>query len=59
VLNPETAWIVWTLLESTEWKHLPALGGLLDQDEALMIDIGTLSSVSAAVEQMLKDEKKI
>lgn len=52
--DPETAWTLWTLLRSIEWKHLPSEGGLLDQDEQLMSDIATIEWLSGLIEPMIK-----
>jgi hypothetical protein len=52
--NIETAWRVWTFLDSIEWKHLPDPGGILDQDEHLMTDIATLARMSSLVREELK-----
>jgi hypothetical protein len=54
--DPELAWRVWTLLEATEWKHLPS--ELLDQDEALMSDLASISARSGIVRQIIEIEKK-
>lgn len=42
------------LLERMEWQYLPDAGGLLDQPEALMDDLLTISYVRSRVEEMLK-----
>lgn len=41
--DPDLAWRAYTLLESIEWRALPVAGGLLEQPEALMDDIATIS----------------
>lgn len=51
---PQTAWLLFTLMDSTEWKHLPDPGGLLDQDETLMADVALLSRMSALVYAQLE-----
>lgn len=56
VLDPQRAWSMWTLLESVEWKHLPDAGGLLDQSEALLLDLSTITYQSTVIEQEVKDE---
>jgi hypothetical protein len=45
----EEAWQIWVLLESTDWKHLPLPGGLLDQSERLMSHLGVISKISRFV----------
>jgi hypothetical protein len=51
----EKAWTVWTLLESTGWRHLPMPGGLLDQPDALMSDVAIIAWLSAIVEKHVKE----
>jgi len=51
--NLDLAWLVWTLMEATGWKHLPLAGGLLDQPEALMDDLLTLSWLSGIVREQV------
>ncbi len=58
LLEPEAAWRVWTMLEATEWRHLPQAGGLLDQDEALMSDLAAIGARSSIVRQMIEIEKQ-
>jgi hypothetical protein len=43
--DPSLAWDTWTLMEATGWKHLPHVGGLLDQPQALMDDLMTIAWV--------------
>jgi len=42
-------------MESMDWKFLPDAGGLLDQDDALMRDLTTISWRKAQIEKMLKN----
>jgi len=42
----ETAWRGWTLQEATGWRFLPCPGGLLDQDEALLMDILAIAALN-------------
>lgn len=39
----EEAWRMYTMLEALDWRHLPAAGGLGDQDEVLMNNIFAIS----------------
>lgn len=52
----EMAWGTWTLLEATGWRHLPFVGGLLDQPDVLMTDLATISWLSAIVEDILSGD---
>ena len=45
----ETAYRTWTLMEATGWKYLPCAGGLIDQDEALLMDVLTIAALSERV----------
>ncbi len=47
----ELAWRTWTLLDATEWKHLPHAGGLLDQDGPLMDDVMSIEFMSRRVKE--------
>lgn len=49
----EHSWKVWTLLESTGWRHLPVEGGLLDQPELLLEDLAVISWLSSIVEEQI------
>ena len=45
----ESAWRVWTLQEATGWQFLPCAGGLIDQDEALLMDVLMIAAVNERV----------
>ena len=51
--DPALAWHTWTLMQATGWTFLPYAGGLLDQPEALMDDIMTISLTSQIVKAKL------
>ncbi len=42
------------MLENTGWQFLPAAGGLLDQEAALMEDLFTLSWRKRVVKELMK-----
>jgi hypothetical protein len=48
------AWQMFTWLEACDWQHLPCEGGLLDQPEALMDDLATISHRKSQLKEMLK-----
>lgn len=55
----ESSFAIWSMLDSLDWRYLPDPGGLLDQNEALMSDLATISYASQLVEiQLDSDEKK-
>ena len=33
----------WTLCQAFQWRHLPRPGGLLDQDDAFLHDVGIIA----------------
>jgi hypothetical protein len=45
--------MLYLLMDSTEWRHLPGGGGWLEQDEALMADIVTLARMASYVRAQL------
>ena len=49
---------IWRLVESFEWKHLPDMVGLLDQEEALFDDLATIAWVSQMVEAHVESNEK-
>jgi len=55
---PDTSFAIWRLVDGLEWKHLPGGKALLDQDEALLDDLLTISYVSQMVEAMIKADKE-
>jgi len=50
----ESAWKTFTLMEATGWRFLPQAGGLLDQDEALLLDVLTIASLNQRVKDRLR-----
>jgi len=42
--DAEEAWKYFTWMETCDWKHLPASGGLQDQDDLLMENIYRVKS---------------
>ena len=54
----DTAWAVWTLLESTGWRHLLVDGGLLDQPESLMEDVAVIAWLSGIVAPEIERQHK-
>jgi len=44
-LNHEVVevWNLWKMMEALDWRFLPSAGGMLDQPEALMEDLLTIS----------------
>lgn len=52
----EALWDLWKMMEALDWKHLPNAGGLLDQDEALMQDLMTISWRRDRLEARRKQE---
>lgn len=47
----ETAWRTWMLMEATGQRFLPCAGGLIDQDEALLMDVLAIAALSERVRQ--------
>jgi hypothetical protein len=37
------SWMIWTLMEATEWRHLPFPGGLLDQPDWWLQDMRVIA----------------
>lgn len=50
---PRAAWMLYQLMDATDWKHLPGGGGWLDQDECLMTDITILARMANYVRAQL------
>lgn len=49
---------MWLQIQATERHHLPDAGGLLDQNETLMLDISTIGWQSQVVEAEIKRQTK-
>lgn len=49
----DTAWAVFTQLQATDWRHLPYVGGLLDQPEALWNDVLTIAGLERRIRNVL------
>jgi len=49
--DPDQAYKVWSQMAATDWKHLPAGGGLLDQPEALWNDVLTIEFMNRRIQE--------
>lgn len=54
VFDLDGAFKVWCMLQGLDWSHLPYEGGLLEQPEALMNDLLTISWRKNIIGEMLK-----
>jgi len=52
--NPRAAWLSFSLLEASDWHHLPEAGGWYGQDEMLMEDLATLSEMAGYVRAQIE-----
>jgi hypothetical protein len=57
VQNEHHAWMLYTLWETGDRKHLFDAGGYLDQDEGLLSDVATLAQMSALVRAEVRRNK--
>jgi hypothetical protein len=45
---------MYVLLDSTEWKHLPEQGGLIEQDDLIMEEIALIAQKASFVRAQLE-----
>lgn len=53
--DPEGSWYLYRLMAAFDWQHLPAPGGLLDQNKALMEDLLSIHARRNWLDKELKD----
>jgi len=51
--------LLYKTLDTRGWPHLPGTGGWLDQDEALMEDLATLSQLAYVLEAHIEVDEKL
>ena len=55
--HPRAAWLLYSMTDALDMKHLPGAGGLLEQDELVMEDVALLRRMGAFVRAQLEADE--